>query len=75
MVAAASEKMLEQNRFYLRLQYTSAKQKEEINTLHQTISKLKKETESLKERNETYRYESIGLLVICPGRVPLMSLF
>jgi hypothetical protein len=69
VIAAASEKMLEQNGFYLRLHYTSTKQKEEIVALQQTISDLKKESESLKEQNETYRYESIR---ICVGRVPLM---
>ncbi|KAH9169046.1 hypothetical protein EDB89DRAFT_1908880 [Lactarius sanguifluus] len=55
VIAAASEQMLEQNGFYVRLQYNSMKQKEEILALHEANSELKKEVELLKERNETYR--------------------
>ncbi|KAH9069387.1 hypothetical protein EDB83DRAFT_2518516 [Lactarius deliciosus] len=55
VIAAASEQMLEQNGFYVRLQYNSMKQKEEIFALHEANSELKKEVELLKERNETYR--------------------
>ncbi|KAH9033839.1 hypothetical protein EDB84DRAFT_1438272 [Lactarius hengduanensis] len=55
VIAAASEQMLEQNRFYVRLQYTSMKQKEDILALHEANSELKKEVKLLKEHNETYR--------------------
>ncbi|KAH9025351.1 hypothetical protein EDB83DRAFT_2526801 [Lactarius deliciosus] len=55
VIAAASEQMLEQNGFYVRLQYNSMKQKEEIFALHEANSELKKEVELLKERSETYR--------------------
>jgi hypothetical protein len=60
---AASEHMLEQNRFYLQLQFTSTKQKEEISTLQQAISEMKKENEFLKERNQTYWYVSMRIPV------------
>ncbi|KAI9440360.1 hypothetical protein H4582DRAFT_2210601 [Lactarius indigo] len=55
MIAAASKQMLKQNGFYVRLQYNSMKQKEEIIALQESNSELKKEIELLKERNQTYR--------------------
>ncbi|KAH8992894.1 hypothetical protein EDB83DRAFT_2325246 [Lactarius deliciosus] len=55
VIAAASEQMLEQNGFYVRLQYNLMKQKEEIFALHEANSELKKEVKLLKERNETYQ--------------------
>ncbi|KAI9442576.1 hypothetical protein H4582DRAFT_2096493 [Lactarius indigo] len=55
VIATASEQMLEQNGFYVRLQYNSMKQKEEIIALQESNSELKKEIELLKERNQTYR--------------------
>jgi hypothetical protein len=63
VVVAASEHMLEQNRFYLQLQFTSTKQKEEISTLQQAISEMKKENELLKEQNQTYWYVSMRIPV------------
>ncbi|KAH9011381.1 hypothetical protein EDB84DRAFT_1445184 [Lactarius hengduanensis] len=55
VIAAVSEQMLKQNRFYVRLQYNSMKQKEEIVALQVSNSELKKELELLKECNEMYR--------------------
>lgn len=55
IIAAAPEQLLGQNGFYLRLQYTSTKQKEEIDALQETVSDLKKEIAALTEHNKTFR--------------------
>ncbi|KAF8267254.1 hypothetical protein EI94DRAFT_1701149 [Lactarius quietus] len=54
IVAAVLEQALQQNGFYLRLQYTSNKQQEEITALRKKVSKLKQENTALTERNKTF---------------------
>lgn len=55
IVAAASEQLLVQNGFYLRLQYTSTRQKDEIRSLQEKVAELEAENARLTERNKTFR--------------------
>lgn len=55
VVASASERLLEENAFYMRLKLIVRERMAELNELQETVANQRKEIEALKIRCDTYR--------------------